>query len=91
MKTEKKILIYGILMFFFSSCVSTKEFNETKSRLNAENEQLKGSNMELEAANAELTSRVERLSSRNEALQKQLNEALYDLNVQKQNNSALKS
>lgn len=91
MKTEKKILIFGILIVFLSSCVSMKEFNEIKGRLTAENEDLKRTKMELEAANAELTSKVEQLSSQNKELQRQLNEALYNLNVQKQNNSALKS
>lgn len=89
MKTGKKILLFGGLIVFFSSCVSLKEFNETKDRLTAENEQLQRNKMELEAANAEFKSRVEQLNTRNKELQSQLEEVLYNLNVQKQNNSAL--
>ncbi|QGY44435.1 OmpA family protein [Maribellus comscasis] len=89
MKTGKKILLLGSLIIFISSCVSLKEFNETKDRLTTENEQLKRNKMDLEAANAELKSRVEQLNSQNKELRSQLEEALYDLNVQKQSNSAL--
>lgn len=89
MKTGKKIMLLGSLIVFFTSCVSLKEFNETKDKLTTENEQLKQSKMELEAANAELTSRVEQLNARNKELQEQLEETLYDLNLRKQSNSAL--
>jgi chemotaxis protein MotB len=89
MKTGKKIMLLGSLIVFFSSCVSLKEFNETKDKLTTENEQLKQSKMELEAANAELTSRVEQLNARNKELQEQLEETLYDLNLRKQSNTAL--
>jgi chemotaxis protein MotB len=82
-------MLLGSLIVFFSSCVSLKEFNETKDKLTTENEQLKQSKMELEAANAELTSRVEQLNARNKELQEQLEETLYDLNLRKQSNTAL--
>ena len=90
MKTEKKVLLFGSILIILSSCVSVKEFNETKDRLTTENELLKRNKMELEAANSEFKSRVEQLNVQNKEIRSQLEEALYDLNVQKQNNSALK-
>lgn len=74
---------------FLSSCVSMKEFNDTKKRLTAENEQLKQNKMEQEAATTELRGRLEQLSAQNENLRKQLDETLYEMNVGKRNNSAL--
>jgi chemotaxis protein MotB len=64
-----------------------KQFNEVQDKmktLSAENEQLKQAKIGLEARNAELKSRNEQLEERNENLESQLEEALYNLNVQKQ-------
>lgn len=89
MKTGREIWLLCGAVVFLSSCVSMKEFNDTKNRLTAENEQLKQNKMELEAATTELRGRVELLSSQNENLRKQLDETLYEMNVGKRNNSAL--
>jgi chemotaxis protein MotB len=92
MKTSIRLILLFAVTFFFGSCVSLKQFNETKGRLNStlsENSQLKQNKMELETANAELFSRVELLNSQNKELKTQLDEALYNLNIQKQNNSAI--
>jgi len=89
MKTGKQIWLLCGAVVFLTSCVSMKEFNDTKNRLNAENEQLKQNKMELEAATTELRGRVEQLSAQNENLRKQLDETLYEMNVGKRNNSAL--
>lgn len=86
MRTVHKILFFSGLIFL-SSCVSMKQFNEVQDKvktLSAENEQLKQAKIVLEARNAELKSRNEQLSERNEGLEAQLEEALYNLNVQKQ-------
>lgn len=89
MKTGKEIWLLCGAVVFLSSCVSMKEFNDTKNRLTAENEQLKQNKMEQEAATTELRGRVEQLSAQNENLRKQLDETLYEMNVGKRNNSAL--
>ncbi len=89
MKTGKEIWLLCGAVVFLSSCVSMKEFNDTKKRLTAENEQLKQNKMEQEAATTELRGRLEQLSAQNENLRKQLDETLYEMNVGKRNNSAL--
>jgi chemotaxis protein MotB len=64
-----------------------KQFNEVKDRMQSlteEKEQLKQAKINLEAANTELQSRNEQLSDRNNDLESRLEEALYNLNVQKQ-------
>lgn len=86
MRTIHKILFFSGLILL-SSCVSMKQFNEVQDKmktLSAENEQLKQAKIGLEARNAELKSRNEQLEERNENLESQLEEALYNLNVQKQ-------
>jgi len=89
MKTEKKIGLLIGLVVLLSSCVSMKQFKDVQDKLNAENEQLKQNKMELEATNTELKSRVEQLVAQNKELRSQLEDALYNANMQKQNNSAL--
>jgi chemotaxis protein MotB len=89
MKTGKKIgLLFGLIVLL-SSCVSMKQFKDVQDKLKAENEQLTKSKMELEAVNTELKSRVEQLSAQNKELRSQLEDALYKMNVQKQDNNVL--
>jgi chemotaxis protein MotB len=86
MRTVHKILFFSGL-FFLSSCVSTKQFNQVQDKVKAlsrENEQLKRSNTDLEVANTELKSANEQLTAKNKDLEARLEEALYNLNVQKQ-------
>jgi chemotaxis protein MotB len=76
----------------FSSCVSTKQFTDVQDKLkNAtqENEVLKQSNRRLETANRELESANRQLTEKNKDLNAQLEEALYNLNAQKQKYSGL--
>ena len=92
MRTVHKILFFSGLIFM-SSCVSTKQFNEVQDKvksLTAENEQLTQAKINLEAANAEIRSRNEQLSDINEDLESRLEEALYNLNVQKQKVESLR-
>ena len=92
MRTVHKILFFSGLIFM-SSCVSTKQFNEVQDKvksLTAENDQLTQAKINLEAANAELRSRNEQLSDINEDLESRLEEALYNLNVQKQKVESLR-
>lgn len=91
MKTVNKIFIVSLLVIF-SSCVSVKQFNETKDKLRnyaLENENLKKDKMSLEAVNTELKSKNELLTSKNGDLKSQLEEALYEANIQKQNLSGV--
>jgi len=86
MRTVHKILFFSGLIFL-SSCVSTKQFNQVQDKvktLSQENEQLKRSNADLEVANTELKSTNEQLTAKNKDLEARLEEALYNLNVQKQ-------
>ena len=86
MRTVHKILFFSGL-FFLSSCVSTKQFNQVQDKVKAlsqENEQLKRLNADLEVANTELKSANEQLTAKNKDLEARLEEALYNLNVQKQ-------
>ena len=92
MRTVHKILFFSGLIFL-SSCVSTKQFNEVQEKmksLSAENEQLKQAKINLEAANAEFRSRNEQLSDKSEDLEARLEEAFYNLNVQKQKTESLR-
>lgn len=86
------ILIFASVILMFSSCVSTKQFTDVQDQLkNAtqENEVLKQSNMRLETANRELESSNKQLAERNKDLNSQLEEALYNLNAQKQKYAGL--
>jgi len=89
MKTGKKLGLLIGLVVILSSCVSMKQFKAVQDKLNAENEQLKKEKMDLEATNTELKSRVEQLTAQNKDLRSQLEDALYNANVQKQNNATL--
>ena len=92
MKTGIRILFYCGVVIFLSSCVSLKQFNETKDRLDnlmVENDQLMQNKMELEAANVELFKRIEQLMTQNKELRTQLDDTLYGMNILKQNNSTL--
>ncbi|MCD6355579.1 MAG: OmpA family protein [Prolixibacteraceae bacterium] len=89
----KKVQIYILLSAFavLSSCVSTKQFNEVQEKLKnyaSENEQLRRAKMESEASVAELESKIDQLTVQNKKLQSDLEEALYGLNIQKQNVNA---
>src|SRR6056297_2778692 len=86
MRTVHKILFFSGLILL-TSCVSMKQFNAVQDKvetLTAENDQLKQAKISLKARNAELKSRNEQLSDKNNDLESRLEEALYNLNVQKQ-------
>lgn len=87
-----KNLLFFLLLMLFSSCVSLKQFNEIQDKVRdyaLENEKLKKAEMENKAAIAELSSKVEQLDLKNKQLQEELEEALYNLTVQKQKTGAL--
>lgn len=87
MTTKKNILIIMSITLMFSSCVSTKQFNEVKDKLKnntLENEQLKQSKIELETANKELTGRNLQLTGQVKKLENQLDDAAYNLLLQQQ-------
>lgn len=91
MSKEKKIVIFSVLAILLSSCVSMKQFKETQGKLRnyaLENEQLKQDKIALEATKTELESKVEQLITQNKELSSQLEDALYDLNIQKQKNNS---
>ncbi len=92
MKTVQKIW-FLILPIALSSCVSMKQFSDVQDKLKdatAENEQLKQAKIRLETANTELESANDRLTDKNKDLNARLEEAMYDLNVQKQKYAGLK-
>jgi chemotaxis protein MotB len=89
MKTGKKIMFMLGVVIFLSSCVSMKKFNDIKNNLTAENEQLKLNKMQLEATAAELGGRVEQLGTQNQDLRKQLDDARFEMNLEKRNKTAL--
>lgn len=92
MKTVKNIILFSGVIIFMTSCVSLKQFNDTRDKLNnsiAETEKLKQNNMELEAVQTELKSRLELLTAKNKDLKTQLDEALYEMSIKNQNYSAL--
>jgi chemotaxis protein MotB len=85
-------LIFAGAILMFSSCVSMKQFTDVQDKLkNAtlENELLKQSNLRLETANKELESSNKQVTERNKDLSAQLEEALYNLNAQKQKYAGL--
>ncbi len=86
------ILIFVSVILMFSSCVSMKQFTDVQDQLKSatqENELLKQSNMRLETANRELESANKQFAERNKDLNTQLEEALYNLNAQKQKYAGL--
>ena len=91
MQVLSRILILsGIIVF--SSCVSMKQFNDTKEKMRnyaLENEQLKKEKMQTETTITELEGKVERLLAENKEIEKQLQDALYTTNIHKQKYTAL--
>lgn len=86
------ILIFVAVILMFSSCVSMKQFTDVQDQLKSatqENEVLKQSSLRLETANRELESANKLLAERNKELNTQLEEALYNLNAQKQKYAGL--
>ncbi|MGC9352459.1 MAG: OmpA family protein [Mariniphaga sp.] len=86
------ILIFVTVILMFSSCVSMKQFTDVQDQLKSatqEVEVLKQSNLRLETANRELESANKQLAERNKDLNTQLEEALYNLNAQKQKYAGL--
>lgn len=84
------IFILGVLTI--SSCVSVKKFAGVEDQLkNAtqENEILNKQVKRLQTANTELESSSRYLSDRIKTTEAELEEALYDLNIQKQRNASL--
>ncbi|SHF09481.1 chemotaxis protein MotB [Mariniphaga anaerophila] len=86
------ILIFTFATILFSSCVSMKQFSDVQDKLKntaQENEVLKQSNLRLETANREMESVNKQLTERNKDLTAQLEDALYNLNAQKQKYAGL--
>lgn len=91
MRTVHILILFGTVLMF-SSCVSMKQFTDVQDKLKTatqENEVLKQSNMRLETANRELEGANQRLTERNKDLNSQLEDALYNLNAQKQKYAGL--
>jgi len=88
MKTVHRFLVLSVIIAL-ASCVSTKEFNAVQDDLKETNSKLKEVRMELEAAQTELASTRKLLEGKNKNLNEQLEEALYNLNVQMQKVSSL--
>lgn len=91
MKTIK-LLLFATALIVSASCVSTKQFADVQERLkqaSSDNEVLKQSNMRLETANREFESANQLLTERNKDLNKQLEDAFYNLNAQKQRYAGL--
>lgn len=91
MRTVHILILFGTVLMF-SSCVSMKQFTDVQDKLKTatqENEVLKQSNMRLETANRELEGANQRLTERNKDLNNQLEDALYNLNAQKQKYAGL--
>lgn len=83
-------IITGIIIL--SSCVTTKKFSDVQEQLNNathENEMLSKRVKRLETANTELESMNRQLSEKVKTREKELEEALYDLNIQRQRNESL--
>jgi chemotaxis protein MotB len=81
-----RLLIFSGMLFLFS-CVSTKEFNKTRSDLETclnEKEALENKNRMLKTANTELQSKEKQLALSNEQLNEQLEDELYRNNLQTQ-------
>ena len=86
------ILSFLIIMFSSESCVSLKKFNDTSEKLNRvirENQDLKQANSRFEINNTELEDMNKRLAEKNRELTGQVEESLYNLNLQKQKNDVL--
>lgn len=86
------ILLMVIGFVALSSCVSMKKFTDVQDKLNnatKQNEQLRQSVSRLETANTELESMNSQLSEKVKSLSAQLEEAVYDLNIQRQRNVSL--
>jgi chemotaxis protein MotB len=86
MRTKNILLVFmGFLLL--SSCVSMKKFTDVQDQLKNVNQEigvLKQSNLRLETANREFESTNRQLTERNKNLTSQLEEAHYELNLQKQ-------
>jgi len=86
------ILLFSAGILVLSSCVSMKQYSGVQQELkNAlqENETLRQSVQRLETANRELEGAWKNQTARNEELNSRLEEALYDVNLQKQRNAGL--
>jgi chemotaxis protein MotB len=86
------ILSFFVIMFSSESCVSLKKFNDANDKLNnvmSANQDLKQANEMLEINNTELREMNKNLSEKNRELAGQVEEYLYELNLQKQKNDAL--
>jgi chemotaxis protein MotB len=88
----KNILFIATCLLLLSSCVSMRKFTDMQDQLKNANQEigvLKQSNNRLETANRELESTNRQLTERNKNLTSQLEEARYDLNLQKQKMAGL--
>jgi chemotaxis protein MotB len=86
------ILLFSAGILVLSSCVSMKQYSGVQRELkNAlqENETLRQSVQRLETANRELEGAWKNQTARNEELNSRLEEALYEVNLQKQRNAGL--
>jgi DNA anti-recombination protein RmuC len=94
--SEIKIYSHENLSIFFNnpyiqpvlpSCISMKKFTSLKDELNnasKQNELLRQENLRLQTAATEMESANRQFNERNRNLTARLDEALYDLNAQKQ-------
>ena len=89
MKTGNQLIITFILVFFLSSCVSTKEFNEKVDSLEQQNEMLRKEKMDLTTTNTELSGKNSQLELKLKELEKQRDDAAFQLTVQKENITGL--
>lgn len=91
MKTGK--LLISLLSFsILSSCVSIKQFRNEQQKLRnftSENEQLRKENIDLSTSNTEMKSKIEILSGKNKEITDQMNDAMYNLEIQKRNSGVL--
>jgi chemotaxis protein MotB len=91
MRSFQSFLII-LIISLSPSCVPMKKFTSIKDELNnasKQNELLRQENLRLQTANTEMESANRQFSERNRNLTARLDEALYDLNAQKQKAASL--
>lgn len=89
MRTRSIKIVVVLFILSFTSCVSTKKFNEVRGSLEQRVDVLSKSKMELEATRTELMSRNDLLESKLKNAEKKLGDAEYSLSVQQQKALAL--
>lgn len=89
MKTKSIKIIMVLFVLSFTSCVSTKKFNEVRGNLEQKVDALTKTKMELEASRTELMGRNDLLELKLKNAEKKLADAEYSLSVQQQKAVAL--